>query len=251
MHERDIPRWTDHDGEVPAALRDALGAARAEAPTDVQIEGWIAGAQAAVANGEALGSTLAGAHRLWIALGVASVLGLGAFAASQLMRTSQSGSKPAGEPKAAAAPERLQQPVPAPTRASAEPVSEQQPIAAAAPASQQARRSSSVRSKAAPSDPTAEVLLLREAKRALPHAPERAQSLLREHLAKYSQGAFAEERDALRIEGDWLLGRTARARAGLERFRKRYANSPYLRRLEHILVPEDPRPDISAQHRTR
>ncbi|HKU41049.1 MAG TPA: hypothetical protein VJR89_22960, partial [Polyangiales bacterium] len=234
---RDIPRWLDDESQAPA-LRDALHEAGAEAPSAAQIERWVASAQAAVANGGGLGSSgLGGLHRLWVVLGVAAVLGGGAFGASRLLRASQpQPALKAIEPSAGAI---SGQPSIPPQPPTADVVTE----VPAKPAVPQARRRDARKPspRIAPEhDPTAEVLLLREAKRALAHTPERAEALLREHLAKYPRGVFAEEREAMLIEADWLLGREARARAGVEHFRKRHANSPYLRRLEHVLMLEEP-----------
>jgi outer membrane protein assembly factor BamD (BamD/ComL family) len=57
-------------------------------------------------------------------------------------------------------------------------------------------------------------------------AGERALDLLRQYQEKYQGGTFAPEAAALKIEALAQLGRAAEARAGAERFRAQYGESP-------------------------
>ena len=57
-------------------------------------------------------------------------------------------------------------------------------------------------------------------------AGERALDLLRQYQEKYQGGTFAPEAAALKIEALAKLGRAAEARAGAERFRAQYGESP-------------------------
>jgi len=62
-----------------------------------------------------------------------------------------------------------------------------------------------------------------------------ALALTREHLAKFANGAHAEERDRIAIEALVRLGGRDRARAAADRFFMRYPQSIYRSRIEDLM----------------
>jgi hypothetical protein len=86
------------------------------------------------------------------------------------------------------------------------------------------------------SDPVAELALLTPARKLLVTNPTRALQLSDEHAQRFPHGAFAEERAFLRIEALLRLGRRTDAEATALVFRRAYASSTYLERLDQLLA---------------
>jgi hypothetical protein len=80
-----------------------------------------------------------------------------------------------------------------------------------------------------------EVVLLTRAQYALASNPERALALLEFHRRSHPRGAFAEEREALRLEVLHRLGRVAELRQGAREFFRHYPASPQRARIEQQL----------------
>ena len=87
-----------------------------------------------------------------------------------------------------------------------------------------------------PVDPEAEAALVVAAEAALVRNDAAAAlTLTRQHAARFSTGAHAEERDRIAIEALVRLGRTDRAHAAAQRFFTRFPQSIYRARLEGLL----------------
>jgi outer membrane protein assembly factor BamD (BamD/ComL family) len=103
-------------------------------------------------------------------------------------------------------------------------------------ASAPARPPASPRKPTASGDSEAETKLVVAAGAALVRDnAEAALALTREHLARFPNGAHAEERDRIAIEALARLEGVERARAAADRFFLRYPQSIYRSRIESLL----------------
>lgn len=94
------------------------------------------------------------------------------------------------------------------------------------------RRSAAARPATSDLDDDAE--LLKTIRRAVSSDPLRALSSIREHATRFPRSALIEERDALRIEALYLVGRETEARQALAAFEKTFPVSLYRRRLKSL-----------------
>ena len=113
----------------------------------------------------------------------------------------------------------------APSVPSAEPISP--PRAAPAPAP---RGSSAAPVVSAEEDAT----LLQQARSAVASNPARALMLTRDHEVRFADSPLVEERQALRIEALFRLGRREEALRALGAFEASFPRSPYRRRLQTL-----------------
>jgi hypothetical protein len=256
-----VPRWTEPDASernVPSELRDALDTLRSEAPSAAQLERMIAGVSLALeAPSGVVATTASTAHGSAVLLKLSAVIAVLAGAAWLGLR-----SAPETEPAKHSAP--AAQPAPAlPTQASpaAEPPAPPrlddavEDDEATAPVTRIARpafkrEKAPVQPRREEPDITAEIALLRRAKRAIQVEPRTTLELLSQHRAQFTAAAFAEERDALEIEALLIAGEQARADASEQVFRAGYPRSAYLRRIERVrtdvLSQPGPRRDASS-----
>lgn len=235
MAARDIQRWADEASGVEDWLRDVLRDAAHETPSAAQLDKLVAAVDTALRTP----SSPSPSPSFWIAAGCASALLLAA-GAWLLHGHDQSIPQPP-----AAAPTLHPTPEPEPESVTVAAPAPPAPPVAPPPAASPPKHTQRVRSAPAPlatpvpaADPALEVLLLRDAKRALVPAPERARELLLEHQHKYPQGAFVEEREALMVELLLRQGDTRQATLRAAEFRKRFQGSAYQRRLDDLLRTE-------------
>jgi hypothetical protein len=119
-----------------------------------------------------------------------------------------------------------------------------EPVAAAPIAAPSAparpRPSVASRSSASDRDAPTETQLLEQAADALRHGDaSRALRLTAEHASTFPRGALAEERERIAIEALARSGQMGAARARAKRFRARYPESTYNRRLDVLLSELD------------
>lgn len=89
-----------------------------------------------------------------------------------------------------------------------------------------------------PADTNRELALLREARKALPHAASRALMLTERHRTDYPRGVFEQEREAIAIESLLRIGYKTRAQSRAERFLARFPDSAYRHRIEMLFSRE-------------
>lgn len=80
-----------------------------------------------------------------------------------------------------------------------------------------------------------EVELISRAQALLDSHPLAALEALHEHEATYASGMLREERDVLRIDAEWALGRHDAALTHARIFLQRYPRSTQARRIETLL----------------
>jgi len=85
-------------------------------------------------------------------------------------------------------------------------------------------------------DPKSELLLLQQAIRSLAQNPRGTMALLDEHLQRFQNGVFAQERESLRVDALRALGRIGDARAQAKGFLKAFPQSPQRLRLQRSLA---------------
>ena len=95
-----------------------------------------------------------------------------------------------------------------------------------------------------PSTPDAagELALLRRALAALPSRPTLALELAQQHAREHAHGVFAQEREAIAIDAELALQRTAAAEARVRRFLAAYPRSPHAPRMRALLGQQEPAP---------
>lgn len=128
-------------------------------------------------------------------------------------------------------------PLPSPPEAAEEDPASEEPRVAAAP-SRRAR-------DAGPPDPRDELRLLQQAQALVRTEPGAALGLVRQHRALFPSSGLAQEREVLEIEALCRLGRPGAARAGAERFGRRWPGSMHLRRVQRLIADAGP-PDPAA-----
>jgi hypothetical protein len=84
-------------------------------------------------------------------------------------------------------------------------------------------------------DPTAELTLLAQARRALTISPARSLALVADHAAHYPKGMFVQEREVIAIEALVKLQRKDEARKRAAEFERAHPRSPHLERLRVTL----------------
>jgi hypothetical protein len=77
-----------------------------------------------------------------------------------------------------------------------------------------------------------EIELIDRAQRALAHQPAVARQWVDEHMRRFPEGTFVQEREAVAIEALVREGRMVEARTRAIQFRTRFPESAYLRRIE-------------------
>lgn len=207
-------------GERPSPeLRDrmaqALGVPLAAAGLAATVAASQTAATAKTAAG--IGAGAGGMAPLaWISAGVVSLVLAGAIVGVAVWKDAPAKSLPAPVTPAPLPVQPPAQPEPDPS-----PVVEM-PLNASAPLAQPRSRSA-----ATAQDLRKQIALIDAARAAISaSAGERALDLLRQYQEKYQGGTFAPEAAALKIEALAKLGRAAEARAGAERFRAQYGESP-------------------------
>jgi hypothetical protein len=83
--------------------------------------------------------------------------------------------------------------------------------------------------------PASEVELISRAQALLDSQPSAALAALREHEVAYPTGMLREEREVLRIDAEWALGRRVAALAHARAFLLSYPRSTQARRFERLL----------------
>ncbi len=91
-------------------------------------------------------------------------------------------------------------------------------------------------------DAAGELALLRRALAALPSRPTLALELAQQHAREHSHGVFAQEREAIAIDAELALQRTAAAEARVRRFLAAYPRSPHAPRMRALLGQQEPSP---------
>jgi hypothetical protein len=249
---RTPPRWAEPDSEVPSALRDWLQRERAAGPSDDQLRD-LAARIAATLNADPNNAAADGAgasrarrasfKRIARLAGAGVAIGAAIGVGGIFHRTA---SRPEPGVAVSGGPH-LSPVVIAAALPSAEPSPPSTPLVDPAPQVEQGPRISAHRPRRAParpapsgvqaeqpSDPEAELELLRRARGQLADTPQRALDTTDQHHALFRDGVFAEEREAIAIEALVRLGQHARARQRAKAFHSRYPNSAYARRLETI-----------------
>jgi hypothetical protein len=89
-----------------------------------------------------------------------------------------------------------------------------------------------------PSSLAKEAAELSGAQRMLASSPQLALSLLKQHAAKYPNGALVEERRLFTIQALVLVGRREEAKRELEGLRQRFPRSPHLARAQRLVEIE-------------
>jgi len=97
----------------------------------------------------------------------------------------------------------------------------------------------------------AELELLRKAQSALNHSASTALALASEHAQLYPNGAFAEEREMLRIEAELTLGHRRSALERAKAFSERFGRSTYRARIERLLGAHEALEDREASSADR
>jgi hypothetical protein len=207
-------------GERPSPeLRDrmaqALGVPLAAAGLAATVAASQTAATAKTAAG--IGAGAGGTAPLaWISVGVVSLVLAGAIVGVGVWKDAPAKSLPAP-----VTPAPLPVLPPAQPELGLSPVVEM-PLNASAPLAQPRSRSA-----ATARDLRKQIALIDAARAAISaSAGERALDLLRQYQEKYQGGTFAPEAAALKIQALAKLGRAAEARAGAERFRAQYGESP-------------------------
>jgi hypothetical protein len=208
-------------GEQPSPeLRDrmaqALGVPLAAAGLAATVAASQAAATAKTAAGIGAGAGVT-APLAWISVGVVSLVLAGAIVGVGVWRNAPAKSLPAP----VISPATLPVLPPAQPELGLSPVVEM-PLNGSAPLAQPRSRS-----VATARDLRKQIAIIDAARAAISaSAGERALDLLRQYQEKYQGGTFAPEAAALKIEALAKLGRAAEARAGAERFRAQYGESP-------------------------
>lgn len=205
-------------GERPSPeLRDrmaqALGVPLAAAGLAATVAASQTAATAKTAAGIGAGVT---APLAWISVGVVSLVLAGAIVGVRVWKDAPAKSLPAP-----VTPAPLPVLPPAQPELDLSPVVEM-PLNGSAPLAQPRSRS-----VATARDLRKQIAIIDAARAAISaSAGARALDLLRQYQEKYQGGTFAPEAAALKIEALAKLGRAAEARAGAERFRAQYGESP-------------------------
>lgn len=84
-----------------------------------------------------------------------------------------------------------------------------------------------------------ETVLIERARKQLASSPSAALATTEAHARDYPRGALSQERDVVAIEALLRLGRRTDAERRAEAFRSREPTSPYRRRIERLLAPDD------------
>ena len=207
-------------GERPSPeLRDRMAQALGVPLTAAGLAATVAASQtAATAKAAAgIGAGAGGTAPLaWISVGVVSLVLAGAIVGVRVWKDAPAKSLPAPVT-----------PAPLPVLPPAQPELDLSPVVGmplngSAPLAQPRSRS-----VATARDLRKQIALIDAARAAISaSAGERALDLLRQYQEKYQGGTFAPEAAALKIEALAKLGRAAEARAGAERFRAQYGESP-------------------------
>jgi hypothetical protein len=84
-------------------------------------------------------------------------------------------------------------------------------------------------------DNVTEIELIDRAQRSLAHQPAVARQWVEEHMKRFPEGTFAQERETIAIEAFVGEGRLIEARTRAAQFRARFPESAYLRRIDAVL----------------
>jgi hypothetical protein len=239
----DPPRWLESsDCDLSAAQRRALTAYAERGPSEAQRDALFR--RLAQAEGGPVRHDALRTRWLWPAVASAVLLAAAAYLLSSWPRSAERSADPAKV--SAPAGSGLVRPAPsAPSSAlrvrttAPEPrdvVSADAGVVREVGARRRSKGSAS-RVRPAPSaDPSEELALLVPARRLLAVDAARALVLADQHAARFPLGAFAEERDFLRIEALLRLGRRAEAEGRAKAFRGAHAGSAYLERIALLLA---------------
>jgi hypothetical protein len=105
---------------------------------------------------------------------------------------------------------------------------------------------------ATPTDPEAELALLRRALASLPHHPKQSLDLVAEHERDYAQGIFGQEREVIAIDALLALQQTSAAEARARAFLARYPRSAHAPRIRTLLNGPDGAPaQMALEHGVR
>ncbi len=225
-------RWAD-DPSQPPSLREAITHARSAGPSARELEALIASVHAAATEPSSLRPSRVPGPRALFAL--TALMAVGVFLYTMGVEQDRSHDPPSVPAVASPLrPEDRQPPLeipanPPPPAASPEGAPAQRPTA---PRPGPARRPTPPRAEQSVLE---EAKLLRAAKQALAAAPSVAAAQLELHRKHYPNGGLVEEREALAIEIAWHRGKHSEARLLNQRFRARYPESAYLRRLDLLL----------------
>lgn len=219
-------------GDVPAGLRGALSAARADMGTDAQVAklaerlGPLLGpvvppapAPAPIAATAAAG----GAVKLGLAALALIAAGGGALLLSARQPSPPSAPITAVSVAAPVAPPLVAPPAPEPSA----PV-----LVQPAPAVSVAPSKATLPSKPQPPAQLSEAELLEQARSAAKSDPARALSRANEHAARFPHGVLVQEREVLAIQALRQLGRTAEADKRAAAFAKAFPGSAFQRKLQ-------------------
>ena len=230
---RELLRYTKTAGSPPPERVEAL-AARVVAELS---------APRAAGDGVAVAHTRVSTRVIWTCAALVAALGLGAL---HLRKDAPLAPRRAAR-SVAAAPV-IVPPAPAaqasPARQESATVAEEHDRAAAQPAAPRPRVRSGRGAPGAtqPStqakrpNPTAEIALLKSARRALASDPLTALGFVEQHLREHPRGVFVEEREALAVEALWRAGDRERADLRLRAMLATYPRSTYRERLTALLA---------------
>lgn len=230
----DAARSEQPSAEHRARLRSALGIAL---PLSVPARGSTApelraGAGASTPAGSGLLIRASSSSAAKLALGLAGVALVGAFALME--RGSASLPAPASRQMSAPAPPVEAEVAPAPAAVSAAPHA----VVATPPAVERptpARAPRADTTRAAPEDLSEQMRLIETARaRVASGEPQAALEALDGYSARFPRGSFGQEASVLRIRALDRAGDSARASALAKSFLARFPNSPHVARLKPI-----------------
>jgi hypothetical protein len=247
MKPTDPTRLSKLGSEVPARLRDALGAARGDLPSAARIA-RIASRFPAV-GAPAGGAAGGGAAPLPSALSgalVGAALGVVVSAVGLLVPTASPPEPrvelpaPVGSPSASLPPRALSERSELPTSPTASP----RPMVVASSPPHRSAPPSASEAEPLPEPPPVpaveaetEVQLLQRAKDALAVNAARALALTEEHAARFPSGMHVQEREVFAIQALLRLGRRDEARARAASLLATFPNSVHRRRIEALVAP--------------
>ncbi|MBE2247915.1 MAG: hypothetical protein IAE78_00110 [Myxococcus sp.] len=237
-------RWLE-EGAGPG-VRELLESAALDEPTPAQLESLTRrlAPQLEEPHGSG-GPTGGGGAGLAGKVGALVVVAGIATAAFLMGRQSSPPPEPTTPPRPAVTAPPVEAPAPGPPSVTAPPVETPAPaqpsgVAPVVAPPTPTKAPSPVGAVARPATPSAadedaDYELLQRALQS-PSAEEKLQ-LAEEHGARFPGSSLAQEREVLAIDALVKLGRSAEAKARLERFARQWPTSAHLVRLEHLLAP--------------
>jgi hypothetical protein len=220
-------RWSHPSSDVDPVLRSVARYAQELKPSDAAIQRLLV-ATAKPRRRRPIQRRFSAA----VALGMAAALS-GAAWARYGTSWLDSFSSPAADPRHEARRKSVPPTSPPPSAPGVAPSAAPAPQPSAEPA----RRPATASAPTAPALLATDAELLQQARAAVASNPGLALALTREHHTRFASSPLAEERQALRVEALWRLGRLAEAQQALGALEASFPRSPYRRRLRGLVLP--------------